>query len=309
MRQLIGICTLFICTICVVLTYAPAVPMAEAQEAGQQEAGQKDETGTDPRGFSSKFMPYYRYTLLDNDLEVQEMTLFGMFAFTSRFAMTYELSIGKQIDYSDVDAFESRGLPPNLGSGSSGLPAGGVPFDDLDPDSDVVGMGDLGLRFFFKPQALEWGRPGRSFSLMVGAEMMFPTATEDVLGSDTFILSPMVVAVFDTPTRGFVAAMNFLDFDVFKEDERDDVLRFRGRWFLMQPLSKPGPGLLSGLYLLPEIQPVYDFENEEFSLWFGPELGKILGPGKIVYLKPGLGIDPDPNEREFTFEFGFRWFF
>ena len=38
----------------------------------------EDETGTDPRGFSSKFMPYYRHTELDNDLEVDEAVMFGM---------------------------------------------------------------------------------------------------------------------------------------------------------------------------------------------------------------------------------------
>jgi hypothetical protein len=287
------------------MVIAPSLPLAEAQKVEQEDA-----TGTDPRGFSPKFMPYYRYNKLDNDLEAHDMTLFGMFAFTPSFAMTYEWSIGKRVDYSDVKAFEnSRDLPPSLGDGSSGLPSGGVPFEDLEDDGDVVGMGDLGLRFFYKPKALEFGKPGRSFSLMFGVEMIFPTATKDVLGSEAFIVSPLVTIVLDTPTHGFIAGMNFYDIDAFKDDSREDTSRYRGRWFLMQPLSRPGPGVLSGIYLLPEFQPVYDFENEEFSFWIGPELGKILAPGKIAYVKPGFGVDPDPNEREFSFEFGFRWFF
>ena len=32
-------------------------------------AGEDDATGTDPRAFGPKFMPYYRYTELDNELE------------------------------------------------------------------------------------------------------------------------------------------------------------------------------------------------------------------------------------------------
>jgi hypothetical protein len=58
------------------------------------------------------------------------------------------------------------------------------------------------------------------------------------------------------------------------------------------------------------MQPIYDFENSNFSLWIAPEFGKILAPGVITYLKPGWGVDPDSNsgERDFTFEIGFRYF-
>ena len=77
----------------------------------------------------------------------------------------------------------------------------------------------------------------------------------------------------------------------------------------MQPFTKPGPGLTDGLYMLTEFQPVYDFEIDEFSLWIGPEFGKIVRDGFIVYVKPGFGIDPEPQDRDFTFEVGFRYFF
>jgi hypothetical protein len=40
--------------------------------------------------------------------------------------------------------------------------------------------------------------------------------------------------------------------------------------------SRPGPVLLDGIYLLREMQSVYDFEQEEFSLWVAPEIGKML---------------------------------
>ena len=60
---------------------------------------------------------------------------------------------------------------------------------------------------------------------------------------------------------------------------------------------------------MPEFQPIYDFENDEFSLWIGPEVGKMLAPGRIIYAKPGWGIEPEGADRKFTFEAGFRWFF
>ena len=52
----------------------------------------------------------------------------------------------------------------------------------------------------------------------------------------------------------------------------------------------PDLGAWAGLYLLPELQPVYDFENSEFSLWFAPEFGKVYEEGRIFYIKPGWDI-------------------
>ena len=59
------------------------------------------------------------------------------------------------------------------------------------------------------------------------------------------------------------------------------------------------------------MQPVYDFREDHFSFWIGPEFGKIMAPGHIFYVKPGFGIDPSKSkgDRKFTMEFGFRYFF
>ncbi len=34
-----------------------------------------------------------------------------------------------------------------------------------------------------------------------------------------------------------------------------------------------------------------------------------VAPGRIAYVKPGWGWDPEGGDREFTFEVGFRFFF
>ena len=42
----------------------------------------------------------------------------------------------------------------------------------------------------------------------------------------------------------------------------------------------------------------------------GLEIGKIVAPGKIAYVKPGWGIkNSEQLDRESTVEVGFRWFF
>ena len=268
----------------------------------------EDATGTDPRGFSSKFMPYYLYTELENDLEVNQLNLFGMYAFSPDIAMTYDLPVWKEVDVSDVSAFKSAsGSVPPIGPNPGGGGGGAPPFSKIPSDGTQDGIGDLGLRFFFKPEATQF----ETSSHMFGFEVTLPTASEDVLGGDAWIFSPMYVYVRDIKllSPGFFALMNFYDFDIEKDDDRSYTSRYRGRWFLMQPLSRPGPGLLDGIYLLPEMQPVYDFRESDFSLWLAPELGKML-PWGAIYLKPGFGIDNDEDShRDWTFEVGARYFF
>jgi len=75
-----------------------------------------------------------------------------------------------------------------------------------------------------------------------------------------------------------------------------ETCRFR------QPLTKPGPWW-GGFFLLPEFQPIYDFETNDFSAWIGVELGKMLAPGRIAYIKPGWGIDnSETTDRKSTIE-------
>jgi len=310
-------------------TRAEETPAVSAN-GGDEGFESKDQSGNDPRAFGSKFMPYYRYTKLENDLEVHEMTLFGFLAFNSRFGLTYELPIAKHIDYSGVDAFKQAtagGCPP--GSGAGNLPPIGsnsteLPFKDLECDGDVDGIGDLGLRFFLRPQSLEFpfgANKDKNISIIPAVEFTMPTATKDVLGGESFIVSPSVILVFDAPfdripfSLGFFAMMNFYDFHAWKDDSRGGTSRYRGRWFWMQPLSKPTPEFsifdTSGLYVMTELQPVYDFKQDHFSFWVGPEFGKVAKPGLVFYAKPGIAVDPSESkgDRQWTMEVGFRYFF
>lgn len=265
------------------------------------------QTGTDPRDFAPKFMPYYRYTELENGLENYSLTLFGLYAFDNKFAMTYEVPLGYKTDVSDTDLKGPGGdcgpgaVPP--GEGLPPIPVG------LEGDCEETGVGDMNLRFMYRT---DWDALGGDW--IVGAQVDFPTASDDILGSEQVKIGPMFAYIKDIsawPAPGaFFALMNFYFFDAFGEDKRGDTSLYVGRWFVMLPLSKPGPNFLDGWYMLPEFQPVYDFEEDHFSFWAGPEFGKMLAPGKIFYLKPGFGVDPDEDEgdRKTTFEIGFRYF-
>jgi len=302
-----------------------------AHVTAEEELVSKDASGNDPRDFGSKFMPYYHYMEMENDVEVNSFTVFGFFAFNKRFGMTYELPLAQEIDYSDVDAWKTLknsapGTLPSTGP-DPGSP-GGLPFSDLELDGNVTGMGDLGIRFFLRPRELEttFMNGKKNFTGIPVVEFTLPTATDDLLGGETLVASPGIVLVFDLPFEkpplglAFIAMMNFYDFDLYKDNDRPDVSRYRGRWFYQQPLTKPAfadnPNDKSfhifdatGLYVMPELQPVYDFEEDEFSLWIAPEFGKVLREGTIIYAKPGWGVDNDEDgDRKFTFEIGFRYF-
>lgn len=293
-----------LCATLIALGALLAVQSVQAVEPGVEGLG---ETGTDPRDFAPKFMPYYRYTELENGLEDQALTLFGLYAFTADFAMTYEIPLGMKRDVRGTDLRQPDGtcgpgaVPPGEGQPPIPLVAGG--------DCDQVGVGDMNLRFMYRT---DWDALGGDW--LIGTQIDFPTASEDQLGTESLKIGPMFAYVKDIeayPAPGaFMALMNFYFFDAYRDNSRDDTSMYLGRWFFMLPLRPPGKGFFDGIYALPEFQPIYDFEEDHFSFWAGPEIGKMLAPGNIVYLKPGFGVDPDEDEgdRDFTFEIGWRYF-
>ena len=270
----------------------------KAQEGEKQEV----KTGTDPRDFAPKFMPYHRYTELENGIKVNALTLFGLHAFSKTFAMTYEMPLAYEVDVSDTD----------LKQGGSCIGALAIPSTPrtAEGDCEETGIGDMNLRFMWAMR--DWDMLGGDWLLAFQVDL--PTATDPLLGGDQLKVGPALIYVDDItawPAPGaFFALMNFYFTDVYGEDDEDDVSFYLGRWFFMLPLSKPDGSFWGGWYALPEFQPMYDFENSHFSFWLGPEFGKMLSPGNILYLKPGWGVCPDDDEgdRDTTFEIGYRYF-
>ena len=258
----------------------------EARAARVEKAVEQDATGNDPRVFSNKWMPYYRYTELDNGLKQQDLTAFGTMRFSDRVGMFYEVPLAQKRNFEDIE----------------GVPSG----------TDATGMGDIDMKFLWRPEFGDWtfGEGGKKTgSVMFGTDFVFPTATDDLLGGNSLLFAPIVGFVWDMPLHGFIAMLNLYYFDVYKEADAPDTSRYVGRWFYMQPLSRPGPWY-GGLYVMPEYQPIYDFETKDFSSWIGLEFGKMFAPGRIGYIKPGWGIgNSEEIDRDFTFEVGFRWFF
>jgi hypothetical protein len=231
-------------------------------------------------------MPYYRYTELENGMIQQDVTINGTLDFNPRVGVFYEVPVAQYRDFSGIEG--------------------------ADPDTDAIGMGDIDLKFLWRPKATD-GKYGKdkkmSGSLLFGTDFLLPTATDDLLGGNAFLFGPIVGIVVDMPLHGFFAALNIYYIDVYKDSTAGDTSLYVGKWFYMQPLTKPGEWW-GGFFLLPEFQPIYDFETDNFSAWIGVELGKMLAPGKIAYIKPGWGLDnSEETDRKSTVEVGVRWFF
>ncbi len=257
-----------------------------AKQEKVQKAADQDATGNDPRVFIDQWTPFYRATELENGLTQQDLTAFGSFRFNDRNGMFYEVPLAQYRDFSDISG--------------------------VAPGTDAIGMGDIDIKFIWRPEATEWtfGEGGnKSGSVLFGTDFVFPTATDDALKGNALLFAPILGFVWDMPLHGFVAMLNLYFVDVYKEHGTPDTSRYVGRWFYMQPLSRPGPWY-GGLYLMPEFQPIYDFETNEYSSWLGLEFGKLFAPGRIGYIKPGWGLEKsEPTDRDNTFEVGFRWQF
>ena len=161
----------------------------------------------------------------------------------------------------------SSGVEPATPTLPNGLRAEG--------DCEETGVGDMNVRFMYRT---DWDFLGADW--IIGSEFWFPTATADVLGSEQFRIAPMVAQIWDLdfwPAPGaFTALMHFYEFDAFGEKDRGDISMYKGRYFFMLPLHP------SGIYALPEIQFIYDFENSDSSFWIGPEIGKLLAPASLL---------------------------
>ncbi len=281
-------------------TEAAALRTQAQQPGGQPAGGGAAQNGTDPRDMAPKFMPYYRHTVLESGLIQNEFVLFGLMALTRTWAFTYEFPLAYHRDITGTAA--CGGLPtiPCFGT----IPGGGATLPNGLPASGLgkaAGIGDGNVRIF--------GSVGHALGgdWMTGFEFGVPIASEDVLGSETATLSPMLVYVknlgFWPGPGAFFAAMNFYKFDIWKTAGRGAIRQYIGRWFFMLPLHP------SGIYTLPEFQLIYDWKAKNFSVWIGPEVGKMVAPGQIMYVKPGWGIKNSLEaDRNWSLEVGFRWF-
>jgi len=116
---------------------------------------QEDQTGTDPRSFSNKWMPFFRSQKLENGLKQYDLTAFGTVGFSPQVGMFYEVPLAQYRDFRDISGF-----PPGA-------------------DATVIGVGDTSLKFLVNLEATRFtfGKDGeKSGSVLLGTDFVLPTA-------------------------------------------------------------------------------------------------------------------------------------
>lgn len=259
-----------------------------ARKAAVKEVTDQDGTGNDPRAYANKWTPKYTYSELENGLVEHTVFASGTVSFTRNLGVIFEMPVAQLRDFSEVE----------------GLPEG--------TPENVIGTGDVSLKFLANLRGLDFfygeGKK-KSGTIVVGTDFVLPTATNELLAGNSFKIAPIAGVVVDMPAHGFFAMLNLYYFDVFKTDAAPTTNLYVGRWFYMQPLTPPGKWW-GGFFLMPEFQPIYNFETEDYSSWLGVELGKIITEGNVAYIKPGWGLgNSEQTDRKFTLEFGWRYFF
>ncbi len=291
---------------------SPAFPIPIQQQQKQQGGEEVADNGTDPGSLGLKYMPYYRYTELDNGvIDSDALTLFTMvpIPITPFTALVFEWPVSKYRDYSAL--FTPTGeLIGDPEGAAPGLP-GGVPLIEgvAGPRllrQNVHGFGDFRIRLIQgvgKVQSLKT-------IFLAGGDIVMPWASDYTLSAGAYQLAPMFAHVTNFNPLSFLAVLHFYFFDVAQGTWKDepfaqdaDIGFYLARIFFQKAWK-------SGYYFLPEAQVIYDTKVDEggFSLWIGPEVGAVLGNGPAItaYIKPGFGISPDPGERKWSVELGIR---
>ncbi len=256
---------------------------AEASAEDEVKSGVK--TGNDPRDFSHKIIPYYRYDDRDG-VDQHNAYLFFMIPFT--FPGT---------DVPSAVTFESPLYRWN----------------EFDVGPDESGLADWTFRLIMKPFNTPFIGNTRASHIFF-LEATVPSGATGVTGDQT-ILSPGYGPIISNSPNWFFAPIFFYDFAINNDSAAPDVDRLRARIFFQYAWK-------NGVYVLPELQLVYDFNADEFTGNFLPEIGYVYDkppqladgyrpsapPGKAIYIKGGPGFsNDDPGDLDWRLEIGHRF--
>lgn len=169
--------------------------------------------------------------------------------------------------------------------------------DDIFPGADdQTGLGDTLQSFFFSPAkptagGIIWG---------AGPVILFPTATDDLLGSEKWGLGPTGVVLTQKGPWTYGMLANHI-WDVAGDDDRADI----NNTFLQPFLSYTTP--TAWTFSL-QTESTYSWENEEWSVPINFIVSKLTKLGKLpVQYKAGLRYwadSPDSGPEGLGFKLG-----
>lgn len=118
------------------------------------------------------------------------------------------------------------------------------------------------------------------------------------LGTGKYVLGPGLGFVYAVKKNFIIAPLYFYEASVAGDDDRVDIRRGKWRIFAMYAWE-------SGAYVLPEFQVLTNYLTGNNDAYVAPEIG-YSSKKTTFYVKPGVGIQPDFNDRQWGIEFGAR---
>ncbi len=170
----------------------------EAPAGGPPGGEEVQDNGTNPASLGFKFLPYFRYTELDNGVKaIEDLVLFAMLGLPkiSPFtAVVLEWPVSKTLDFGSI-AEEILSLPgevvtvpeipcaPPLCGGNLPFP---LPVEGVARGFDISGVGDFRLRYLQGVKMIPGKKEGAATVLLVGLDVMTPAASDPILGDESW---------------------------------------------------------------------------------------------------------------------------
>jgi hypothetical protein len=174
----------------------------------------------------------------------------------------------------DANQFWLRFAKPFSISKSNWLFRASLPLNSFPtpPDgSTTTGLGDLDI---FAAYLIDTGNPAISFG--IGPELVFPTATDDAIGSEKWQAGFANVMFNGTSKKFQYGYLLTWRHSFAGNDDRETVNVGAFQPFAFYQLGK-------GLYVRSAPIWVYNFENNNYSVPLGLGLGKVFKKGKTVF--------------------------
>jgi hypothetical protein len=261
-------------------------PAAKSAAAGQsataRESAQAD-NGTNPAQNATTFIATNEYFELDGDNEIDTTyTRLKFPIYEGRGAFLLE------IPFVFFDFTATNPLLPEIG-----------------------GIGDVKLQVSYNSCISE----DKKLTMINFLEFYIPSADNAIitaqpggneltafnLGTGKYVLGPGLGFVYAIEKNFIIAPLYFYEVSVAGDDDRVDIERGKVRVFAMYAWQ-------SGIYALPEFQVVTNYITGNNDTYAAPEVGYST-KRTTLYVKPGIGIEPDLNDRQWGIEFGARVMF
>ncbi len=237
-----------------------------------------DKTGTNPLNFQRTFQLTNEYDAVTSNAEVN----FTRFRYTEAFRPDFSLRLEVPLVYAHATIAGNSATGDDDGSGSTS------PSDEI--DASRFGLGDVVLKASYVPFA------DHRRGILFAAELAAPTASDDVLGTEKWVISPAVTYAIFLPKMMIFAPTYKHSLSFAGDGDRNDINKGTFDFYLVKKFDKGRQWI--------NIDPTYllDFENDQYSggtlrVTYGRLLGKMSGAVISGYVKPGVGVGSDrPND-------------